>query len=405
MPVLPLVGSMIVPPGRSRPSRSACSTMAWQMRSFTLPPGFSDSSLAQTSAPRPSSCGRRDSRTTGVEPIRSRALRATWQGSGMNCVVRRAHGEHIRRVQAGSIQRVLAIFPGALGDVLLVLPTLRRLRRRAGGPLTLVLAEPLRALARTIGVADEVASLDDARSAWLYGASVVPPWLRDRPAVYAWLGADGTLRDRLGVVSDAVRLLSVERGPGRLHAAVAYARAAGVGASRRALSADARVEPAGSSLAHDLVARVARPLLVVHRGAGAPAKRWARDAFAAVVSAWRGGVVELLGPAEAHDEPLDGAVAVRDWSLPDVAALLRLADRYVGNDSGVSHLAGAVGTCGAAVFTSTDPVRWRPLGTSIAAIRGGADDGAAGRATARVLQALTAVESLTSCDPGSSVRA
>jgi ADP-heptose:LPS heptosyltransferase len=302
---------------------------------------------------------------------------------------------------------VLAIFPGALGDLLLVLPTLRRLRRKTGASLTLVVAEPLRALARMIGVADEVASLDDARSAWLYGGSVVPPWLHDRPAVYAWLGADEALRERLGVVSGATHLLSVERGPGRVHAAVAYARAARVGASRRVLSADARVEPGVSSIAHDLVERVARPLLVVHRGAGAPAKRWASDAFAAVASAWRrrGSVVELLGPAEADYEVLDGAVAARDWSLPDVAALLRLADRYVGNDSGVSHLAGAVGARGAAVFTSTDPARWRPLGTSVAAIRGGSGDRASSRATARVLEALTAVESLTSCDPGSSVRA
>jgi hypothetical protein len=257
-----------------------------------------------------------------------------------------------------------------------------------------------------IDVADEVASLDDARSAWLYGGSVVPPWLHDRPLVYAWLGVDGTLRERLGAVSDAVHLLSVERGPGRVHAAVAYARAARVGASRPALSADARVAPGHSSIARDLVDGVARPLLVVHRGAGTPAKRWARDAFAAVVSAWlrRGGVVDLAGPAEAGDEALDGAVAVRDWSLPDVAALLRLADRYVGNDSGVSHLAGAVGTRGVAVFSSTDPARWRPLGRSITAIRAGVDDRASSRATARVLQALTAVESLTSCDPGSSVR-
>jgi ADP-heptose:LPS heptosyltransferase len=302
---------------------------------------------------------------------------------------------------------VLAILPGALGDLLLVLPTLRRLRRRSGAPLTLVVAEPLRALARMIDAADEVESLDDARCAWLYGGSVMPPWLHGRPVVYAWLGADGALRERLAAVSDAVHLLSVERGPGRVHAAVAYARAARVGTSRAVLSADARVEPAPSSSANDLVGRVPRPLLVVHRGAGAPGKRWASDAFAAVVSAWRrrGGVIELLGPAEADDEALDGAVAARDWSLPDVGALLRLADRYVGNDSGVSHLAGAVGTRGAAVFTSTDPARWRPLGTSIAAIRGGAHDRASSRATARVLQALTPVESLTSCDPGSSVRA
>ena len=76
MPVLPLVGSMIVPPGTSMPSRSAASIIARQMRSFTLPPGFRFSSFAHTWAPTPSSCGKRFNRVAGVEPIRSSAVRA-----------------------------------------------------------------------------------------------------------------------------------------------------------------------------------------------------------------------------------------------------------------------------------------------------------------------------------------
>jgi heptosyltransferase III len=302
------------------------------------------------------------------------------------------------------------IFPGALGDLLLVLPTLRRLRRRSGrARVTLVVAEPLRALVRSTGVAEHVASLDDASSAWLFGGSATPAWLADRPAVYAWLGADDAgLRRRLAAVADPVRLLSVERGPGRMHAAVAYARAAGVVGARRRLEADARLEPGDAEEARALTARLGRPILAIHRGAGARAKRWAPGAFAAVVSSWRsagGSVVELLGPAEADDEPLPGSVPVPDWSLPGVAALLRLVDAYVGNDSGLSHLAGAVGARGAVVFTATDPVRWRPLSPSLVAVRGLPTDRDPAPPPARVLQALARVESLTSSHPGSSVRA
>ncbi|KXK02744.1 MAG: hypothetical protein UZ03_NOB001001835 [Nitrospira sp. OLB3] len=46
MPVLPLVGSTIVPPGLSLPCRSASSIMFRQIRSLTLPPGLKDSTLA-----------------------------------------------------------------------------------------------------------------------------------------------------------------------------------------------------------------------------------------------------------------------------------------------------------------------------------------------------------------------
>src|SRR5262245_22320360 len=319
MPVLPLVGSMIVPLGRNAPSRSACSIMARQMRSFTLPPGLSDSSFAQTSARRPSSWGRRDRRTTGVEPIKSSAVRATWQGSGMNALCAGGAGEHIRRVREGSIQEpmpeLVMIFPGALGDFLLALPTFRLLRHRHhGARTTLVVGGPLRELARLSGLAEQSASMDDASTAWLFGGTTMPPWLAGRPAVYSWLGRDRTLGDRPALVAASVRLLGVERGPGPEHASLAYARAAAVPARPAELAAHARIARPPSPRARALLGGLARPVLAIHRGAGSPAKRWGRDGYAALVDGWRrtaGSVIELLGPAEALDAPLAGAVPAR----------------------------------------------------------------------------------------------
>ena len=51
-PVLPEVGSTIVPPGRSAPDASAASTIRSAMRSLTDPPGLKYSTLASTSARR-----------------------------------------------------------------------------------------------------------------------------------------------------------------------------------------------------------------------------------------------------------------------------------------------------------------------------------------------------------------
>ncbi len=51
MPVLPEVGSTMVSPGSSAPSRSAASTIARAGRSFALPPGFFDSNFAATTLP------------------------------------------------------------------------------------------------------------------------------------------------------------------------------------------------------------------------------------------------------------------------------------------------------------------------------------------------------------------
>ena len=69
MPVLPDVGSTIVPPGRSAPDFSAASIMRTAMRSLTEPPGLKYSTFARTVAgtSRPTD----DSLTSGVLPTRS----------------------------------------------------------------------------------------------------------------------------------------------------------------------------------------------------------------------------------------------------------------------------------------------------------------------------------------------
>jgi heptosyltransferase III len=282
-------------------------------------------------------------------------------------------GEHIRGVRAGSIQDLVLLFPGALGDLLLVLPTLRRLRRRLRPARTaLVIAEPQRELARLLRVADTISSLDDADAAWLFGGSTVPRWLAPGSTVFSWLGTREPLGERLRALTASAHLLSVERGPGAAHAAVAYARAAGVPAERRRLAAEATISPPVSPRAGALADGLRRPLLALHRGAGAPPKRWALDGFAGVASWWRrshGDIVELLGPAEAGETPLPGTTTASGWTLPDVAALLGFADAYLGNDSGISHLAGAVGTPGVVLFGPTAPARWRPLSPRLVAVR------------------------------------
>ena len=70
VPVFPLVGSTIVPPGLSSPSRSAASTSAIAARSLMEPPGLSASTFATSCGVR--SFPSRERRTSGVWPTASR---------------------------------------------------------------------------------------------------------------------------------------------------------------------------------------------------------------------------------------------------------------------------------------------------------------------------------------------
>lgn len=275
--------------------------------------------------------------------------------------------EDTHRVLAGSIQPVVILFPGALGDLLLALPALRALRRRhASARLTLVVSEPLRALARLARVADVVASLDDADAAGLFGGTRTPAWLADAPVVHSWLGArDPAMRERLAAAASRVAFHVVERGDGAEHAAVAYARAVGAPVARAALRAGARLAPTPSARADAVRATLPARVLAVHRGAGASAKCWHADGFATVAAAWRargGAVLDVRGPADTALAPLDAATAITDWPLPDLAALLASGVVWLGHDTGPSHLASAVGARGLVLFGPTSPRRWRSLG-------------------------------------------
>ena len=77
MPVLPLVGSRMVSPGRSRPASSAARTMNSAARSLMLPVGLRSSSLAQSrtgGAPSGTVGESRGSPTSGVPPQASSRL-------------------------------------------------------------------------------------------------------------------------------------------------------------------------------------------------------------------------------------------------------------------------------------------------------------------------------------------
>jgi heptosyltransferase III len=111
-----------------------------------------------------------------------------------------------------------------------------------------------------------------------------------------------------------------------------------------------------------------RPILI-HPGAGAVWKRWPPDQFAHVARRLRDAgrpVALLAGPA---DRAAVHAVLARIdlpvlENLPPraLAAVLSHADLYIGNDSGVTHLAALAGAPTLALFGPTDPASWSPLG-------------------------------------------
>ncbi len=111
--------------------------------------------------------------------------------------------------------------------------------------------------------------------------------------------------------------------------------------------------------------------LAVHPGSGSRAKNWPLDRFvdsARRLSPRRPWLL-VLGPAEADVVPPPGALAVRAMPLRRLGATLARAGLFLGNDSGVAHLAAACGTRTLAVFGPTDPAQWAPVGPTVRTLR------------------------------------
>jgi ADP-heptose:LPS heptosyltransferase len=133
--------------------------------------------------------------------------------------------------------------------------------------------------------------------------------------------------------------------------------------------------------------------LVVHPGAGARAKRWSGPGFRRVADAWAGAggeVAVLLGPAEEDDAGAWSAAGYEPstrLSLRDAAGLMGSAPLWVGNDSGMSHLAAALGRRGAVLFGPTRPRRWGPLGSLATVVFPGRSVDAVSQEVLRLLRA------------------
>ena len=99
-------------------------------------------------------------------------------------------------------------------------------------------------------------------------------------------------------------------------------------------------------------------ITVIHPFSGGRKKNWHLEKFR-IVAAHLRDVRWLAGP----EESLDGAIHFD--SLLDVANLIAGAEHYIGNDSGITHLAAATGAHVIAIFGSSDPRIWAPRGDNV----------------------------------------
>jgi len=274
------------------------------------------------------------------------------------------------------MKKALLVRFGGLGDLLVALPSIRLIRGKyPDARLTLACRGEYGALLRETGVVDEIIPEDSCRLMPLFsGAPAGETELSGR------LGPFDLIMGWTHGQKENSLFRFIHAGPRESESLSRFffrKTAEAIGESG-ALSIDewARLPTGRLQMADGSEGIVGgtkkRRGAVVHPGSGSESKRWPFENFLQVIGRLEErGVAGALVTGEAEERmeaEIEKTVLPHNWTwvrrprLTTLASLLSEAGLYLGNDSGVTHLAAACGAEVVALFRREYASAWRPLG-------------------------------------------
>ena len=259
-------------------------------------------------------------------------------------------------------RRMLVVHMGGLGDFLLCCPALKCLARDF---VIELLGRPARLeLAVAGGIAEKAHNIESSgfESLFIAPDDTILALLAPFDAAVVWMrDEDGTLKRAIqscGVADVRVFPGLPPEGWSR-HASEYYLEQLGLSDSK----------PFRLTLPHEGTGTD----VVIHAGSGSARKNWPLERFvtlAEILESRDRTVHWCLGPAEAGMMLPENAQMFTPDSPSGLARWLSAARAYVGNDSGVTHLAAACGVRTTAIFGPTDPRIWAPKGGNVQVLHG-----------------------------------
>lgn len=251
--------------------------------------------------------------------------------------------------------RTLVVHTGGIGDFLLACPALARLA--TAGPLEMAGQTRRLELALSAGIAERVWSLESVDFSTLF-SDPSPRLIAfasrfDRAVV--WMRDDGRIAEALRFcgVKEVQCFAGLPPADWKRHASEYYLECLEF---REGLPMRLGIRAESG------------PSIIIHPGSGGAAKNWPIEDFRAIDRALARRdrqVAWCVGPAEERLRLPVGVRLVCRESLVELSRVLAAARLYVGNDSGITHLAAAAGCPVVAIFGPTDPAVWAPRGEHV----------------------------------------
>lgn len=286
---------------------------------------------------------------------------------------------------------IVMVHPGGLGDVLLAVPAMARLRTRfPNHQLALCAEDQISRLLLAYRIIDAWISVHGRACTDLFvGADSVTgqvqTWLEDCDLAIGWMhDLDGKLHETLKAAG--VRKVLV-RSPFSTLIRATHQRDRFLEAINEApvdegenvlLPVTAHLYGLGQACLQGVGFANRQPFAIIHPGSGSAHKCVAPRILAAVVTGLQmSGTIPVIleGPADRESvERLlqlceDPPLVMKGLDLLTVAGVLAQARLFVGQDSGITHLAGLLGVRTVAIFGPTDPARWAPSGAHVTVVQ------------------------------------
>ena len=285
---------------------------------------------------------------------------------------------------------ILVIRGGALGDFILTVPVLTALRRVfPGGRLEVLAGARFTPLAAAAGLAESVHAIDSPQLAGLFAPNGSCPaeiaqYFSQFGRIISYLyDSDKLFQTNVAHCSNA-RFIAGPHQPGQfpnLHATETLLRP---------------LETLGISNADSVpMLQLPRPparrlpagrWLAAHPGSGSERKNWPQENWFELArrlmdrTQWR---LLLIGGEAEGDRvtrlgarlPSERARVAQNWPLAQLAECMQECEAFIGHDSGITHLAAAVGLPGLVLWGDTIERVWRPKSDKMKLVRSAAGIG------------------------------
>jgi len=287
---------------------------------------------------------------------------------------------------------ILILHPGGLGDIILSLPAIALIRNRCPSARITLAGNLDHLAAAALGYAESFISLSTLPLHRLYAHDTLPEpekrfWMSfDR--IVSWTGSgDPEFIRNFGAIHPNVRIPPWRPQSGETrHVSQLFIDSLDIGIPSGTkpmpphILLDEKLRKEGKQWLIERGWNNQDPLIALHPGAGSRTKRWPLIRFISLARHLalhkKSKLLIIEGPAEpaigkqiAQSFSATDAILAESLSLNLLAAVIAQCEAFVGNDSGIAHLAAALQVPSIVLFGPTTPQHWAPLGEHVVVLR------------------------------------